>query len=65
MSQNNFCYTPIDELKELTIKELKAEEVHSDSIIWLRSIAKTFKIAGICFSCEDKDGKAIQLWLYN
>jgi hypothetical protein len=44
---------------EVSLKELKKDKIHKDSIVWLTSFAETFKNAATCVSCKDKEGTPI------
>ena len=67
VSMKNKCSDDVldADLEEVTIRELDPGDIYLDSILWAKTIAPAYQIAGVMLVVEDKNQDVIQINLHN
>ena len=65
ISEKNVCNTPIDNLQEITIKQLTVGKPIPNTIIWLKTITEAGSGLSIKLLVRDNDKECAMLGLYN
>ena len=64
VSTNNLCDKDHKDLQEINLRDLSAENIQEDTILWVKTISRAFHCIGINLVVEDKNGDAIAVCLY-
>jgi len=59
------CTKEEEGLKEVTLSELKRDEIEKDTILWVKTISNPCQIVAVIIIVEDKNKEVISLSLYN
>ncbi|CAL6014582.1 SET_domain-containing protein [Hexamita inflata] len=65
VSLKNLCQTSVENLKQISIKDLIKKTVMTDTILWGFQITKPIQMVGINFVIEDDQHDAIEVAIYN